>query len=220
MKKHELKELIKECMNEVAGIPPSDLKAALMTRGYSESSANIITAQYHSGQKIGTEDKTANDVQDIVSKYNSHHVNIVESKSLDIGDGFYIIKTGLDVNGNSCVWVARGSNRAKKIQTNGNTPAAHGVSAEEIVNNPVAIQQIKDYYTKYLMKEWGMSVESNPAEEAADLDIKKLDIEDMKRLIANPDPRMVKMYSKNKLGYVDMLKKKLAALESGVAISE
>jgi hypothetical protein len=69
---------------------------------------------------------------------------------------------------------------------------------------------------KECIKEWGMACQtedSSPKEEASDLDIKALDIAELKRLVANPDPRMVKMYSGNKLGYVDMLRKKIEKLE-------
>ena len=69
---------------------------------------------------------------------------------------------------------------------------------------------------KECIKEWGMACQtedSSPKEEASDLDIKALDIADLKKLAANPDPRMVKMYSGNKLGYVDMLRKKIEKLE-------
>ena len=220
---------------------------------------------------------------------------IIESagrNSIDIGDGFYIIgKTGLDVNGNFSIWVAKGSNCVKKIQTNGNVPAAHGKTALEVANDLVAVKQIKDYYNKYLVKEWGLAVEAvkwsgrlrdqyrdfvefeqydkiyglarrlgfktvksawevnpkttgsvnildyrrisevgdvvssavsviDPKKAAEELDIKKLDIEDLERLIANPDPRMVKMYVNNKIGYVDMLKNKLAKLKSVGSLDE
>ena len=69
---------------------------------------------------------------------------------------------------------------------------------------------------KECIKEWGMACQtedSSPKEEASDLDIKALDIADLKKLAANPDPRMVKMYSGSKLGYVDMLRKKIEKLE-------
>ena len=45
--------------------------------------------------------------------------------SVDIGKGYYVTKIGKDKNGNKCVYVAKGSNKAKAIQTNGNCPTVH-----------------------------------------------------------------------------------------------
>jgi len=72
---------------------------------------------------------------------------------LDIGDSFYIHKTGMDANGNYSVWISLGANPTKKIQTNGNTPAAHQKKSAEIASNEQAKKEIKDYYNKYLRKE-------------------------------------------------------------------
>ena len=58
-------------------IPPSALKNALMLRGYSESAANTITAQYHGGNKIGTEPKTAKDVAEIVANYKQPREKVI-----------------------------------------------------------------------------------------------------------------------------------------------
>jgi len=77
----------------------------------------------------------------------------VLKEPLDIGDSFYIHKTGMDANGNYSVWVSLGANPAKKIQTNGNTPAAHQKKSAEIASNEQAKREIKDYYNKYLKKE-------------------------------------------------------------------
>jgi hypothetical protein len=73
-------------------------------------------------------------------------------RPVDIGDGFYIIATGMDLNGNFAVWVSKGASRAKKIQTNGNIPAAHQKKAEEIAVDEKAKAEIKDYYNKYFYK--------------------------------------------------------------------
>ena len=73
-------------------------------------------------------------------------------KPTGIGDGFYIMGTGVDKNGNFRVLISHNSRRARSIQTNGNTPAAHQKSAQDIIGNPEAVKQLKDYYLKYLEK--------------------------------------------------------------------
>lgn len=72
-----------------------------------------------------------------------------KSKALDIGGGLYVNRHGYDKNGNHCVWVSQGANRAKKIQTNGNTPSVHAsIRADgEITKQGAA--EIKDYYQRY-----------------------------------------------------------------------
>lgn len=69
---------------------------------------------------------------------------------IDIGDGFYLTRAGMDTMGNYSVWVSLGANQAKKIQTNGNTPAAHHKRVEDIAADETAKQQIKDYYNTYM----------------------------------------------------------------------
>jgi len=61
------------------------------------------------------------------------------------------------------------------------------------------------------VKEWGMPVEGEV--DKANIDINKLEISDLEKLLANPDPRMVKMYGGTK--YQDMLRKKIEKLRSG-----
>lgn len=48
-----------------------------------------------------------------------------KDEAVDIGKGYYVTKIGKDKNGNKCVYVAKGSNKAKAIQTNGNCPTVH-----------------------------------------------------------------------------------------------
>lgn len=74
------------------------------------------------------------------------------AKYIDIGDGFYINRVGLDPNGNYSVWVSRGSNPSRKIQTNRNAPAAHQKDMKQLASDPVAQQELKDYYIDYLIK--------------------------------------------------------------------
>jgi hypothetical protein len=84
-----------------------------------------------------------------------------QPKYVDIGDGFYVNKVGLDPNGNSCVWVSKGSGRAKKIQMGGTIPNKSDIMSDKLKffqdkNDPdtkKSIEKIKEYYKKYLTKE-------------------------------------------------------------------
>ena len=81
-----------------------------------------------------------------------------KKKYVDIGEGFYVSKVGKDANGNSSVWVSKGSGRAKKIQINGVVSDKSNVMSEKLKyfdnqNDPKVkktIKEIKDYYKKYL----------------------------------------------------------------------
>jgi hypothetical protein len=83
----------------------------------------------------------------ILDKILLKHIN--ESEPLPIGDGWYIMRTGMDANGNYCAWVARGDNAARKIQTNGNAPTAHHKNPNEIVKSDKAMAELRDYANKY-----------------------------------------------------------------------
>ena len=63
------------------------------------------------------------------------------------------------------------------------------------------------------IKEWGM-----PVEDAKSVDVKVLDIADLEKLLANPDPERVKDYGSMN-NYKKMLQKKIASLKSG-AVNE
>lgn len=83
----------------------------------------------------------------ILDKILLKHIN--ESEPLPIGDGWYIMRTGMDANGNYCAWVARGDNAARKIQTNGTAPTAHHKNPNEIVKSDKAMAELRDYANKY-----------------------------------------------------------------------
>jgi hypothetical protein len=70
-------------------------------------------------------------------------------KTHNIGDGYTLHRTGMDINGNFCVWVSKGEGRAKAIQTNGNAPAAHHKTVAEILASSKAKEELKDYFAKY-----------------------------------------------------------------------
>ena len=83
-----------------------------------------------------------------------------QPKYVDIGDGFYVNKVGLDPNGNSSVWVSKGSGRAKKIQMTNAIPNKSDIMSDKLKffqdkNDPdtkKSIEAIKEYYRKHLMK--------------------------------------------------------------------
>lgn len=97
-----------------------------------------------------------------------------QPKYVDIGDGYYVNKVGLDPNGNSSVWVSKGSGRAKKIQMGGTIPHKRDIMEDKLKffqdkNDPdtkEAISKIKEYYKKYLLKE-KKSARSYPSEQDA-----------------------------------------------------
>lgn len=66
--------------------------------------------------------------------------------AVDIGDGFRVMRHGLDENGNHSVWVSYKQGRAKKIQTNGNLPAVHHPREGRGVITVKGAAEIKDYY--------------------------------------------------------------------------
>ena len=74
-------------------------------------------------------------------------------KSLDIGDGYYVHSHGNDANGNHSVWVSKGANRARKIQTNGNLPSVHSEVGKgdkgKLIITKKGAEEIKDYHRKY-----------------------------------------------------------------------
>ena len=71
-------------------------------------------------------------------------------KPLDIGDGFLVLRHGMDANGNHSVWVSHRGNRARKIQTNGNLPAVHDPSGDRGVITTEGAEQIKAFYRQYM----------------------------------------------------------------------
>lgn len=75
------------------------------------------------------------------------------SKALDIGDGYYVHSHGNDANGNHSVWVSKGANRARKIQTNGNLPSVHSEVGRgdkgKLTITKKGAEEIKDYHRKY-----------------------------------------------------------------------
>lgn len=65
----------------------------------------------------------------------------------DMGDGYYLHRTGMDANGNHSAWVSKGANRAKKVQTNNvHLQAVHGKDVEDIMSSPEAIKQLKAHF--------------------------------------------------------------------------
>lgn len=83
---------------------------------------------------------------------------IVSAKSVDIGDGFYIDKVGMDNNGNSSVWMSKGSNKAKKIQINGVITDKSNVMSDKLeyfedkedTKVKKTIEELKDHYKKFV----------------------------------------------------------------------
>lgn len=87
--------------------------------------------------------------------YGNKSESIKEDYKPDTGNGeialgLYLDRVGMDAQGNYSVWVSKGSNRAKKIQTNGNAPAAHHKDRQQILADPVASKEIADYFKKFL----------------------------------------------------------------------
>lgn len=78
--------------------------------------------------------------------YDPNNESKVNEEYTDIGDGYYLSRAGLDGNGNYSVWVAKGSGRSQKLQTNGNVPLAHQRSVDELVADPAALDQIKAWF--------------------------------------------------------------------------
>ena len=66
-------------------------------------------------------------------------------KEIDIGQGRYVHRHGMDENGNHSIWYSQGSGRARKIQTL-NLPSVHR-------NKPdlteAGIREIHEYADKY-----------------------------------------------------------------------
>lgn len=95
-----------------------------------------------------------------------------QPKYVDIGDGYYVNKVGLDPNGNSSVWVSKGSGRAKKIQMGGTIPHKRDIMEDKLKffqdkNDPdtkEAISKIKEYYKKYLTKASKTAVKDYPTQ--------------------------------------------------------
>ncbi len=81
-------------------------------------------------------------------------------KPVDIGQGLYVMRVGMDLNGNSSIWISRGSNRAQKIQMNGvlsdkSNILVDGVSYFSDKEKPrvkKTIAEIIDYWNKYMVK--------------------------------------------------------------------
>lgn len=73
-------------------------------------------------------------------------------KSLDIGEGFRVLRHGMDANGNHCVWVSKGAERARKIQTNGNLPTVHSSLKGDGAITTQGADEIKDYYRRFMQR--------------------------------------------------------------------
>ena len=66
-------------------------------------------------------------------------------KELDIGEGRYVHRHGMDENGNHSIWYSQGSGRARKIQSN-NLPTVHKTKPEL---TEAGIREIHEYADKY-----------------------------------------------------------------------
>jgi hypothetical protein len=178
MNKQELKQLIKECMMEISSGEYSvrDIKGCTC-KDCPKCKAHTVCGKCG---KCARCDKHTEGCEGCPGELETESIVNEGNSPVDIGDGFYIHKTGLDVNGNSCVWVSKGANKPKRIQTNGNTPSAHQKKAEEIAANEEAKQQIKDYYTRFIKTECGMvgeiSDKSNDANKQADQKQKNIEM--------------------------------------------
>ena len=73
-------------------------------------------------------------------------------KAVDIGGGFAVHRHGMDTNGNHSVWVSQGGSKAKKIQTNGNTPTVHREARSDGTITQAGADEIKSHFTKYIAK--------------------------------------------------------------------
>lgn len=81
-----------------------------------------------------------------------------ESKTaVEIGDSLYLNRVGMDDNGNKSIWISKGANKPKKIQTNQNLPVTHNKlkpGKDWQVEIPSDVKdEIKAYYKKHTMKE-------------------------------------------------------------------
>jgi len=82
-------------------------------------------------------------------------------KYVEIGTGLYVNRVGKDENGNSCVWVSKGSGRAQKIQLVGTIPNKSDIISQKLnffmdKNDPdtkASVKAIIDYYNKFMEKE-------------------------------------------------------------------
>lgn len=72
---------------------------------------------------------------------------------IDIGDGFYLKKVGLDMNGNWSYWVSRGNNGFRKIQAsniNGGSNKIVDVNDANATEYADTIREIKRYFLRYM----------------------------------------------------------------------
>ncbi len=71
------------------------------------------------------------------------------AEPVHIGDGYHFHRRGMDENGNHSIWVSKGANRAKKIQTNGNLPKYH--KSKQLDNDTIAeiLAYLKSSETQY-----------------------------------------------------------------------
>ena len=77
-------------------------------------------------------------------------------QSLDLGHGLHVLRHGMDVNGNHCVYVSYRGGRARKIQTLGlhevNGERGYGPKADKLRITRAGGDEIVDYYEKYMVK--------------------------------------------------------------------
>lgn len=91
--------------------------------------------------------------------------SVKESKSVALGDGLYLDRVGMDVNGNHCAWIRQGSNRAMRIQTNGVLPKTHNLRGS--MSEADVTDEIKAEIKAHWQKTRGQAGSTVPAKEAA-----------------------------------------------------
>lgn len=97
-------------------------------------------------------DRVYNDDANLLDESSPYLTSIFKEKKdedVDLGDGYYVKKAGLDANGNWSIWVAKGSNKARKIQTNGNINSAHQKKLSDIRDDAEVKTAILDYIKDY-----------------------------------------------------------------------
>ena len=125
---------------------------------YKKPAKTSIKGWYPAPSLIDEKDVPEKLKNKVLKKVQSLNLKLAKKKYVDIGDGLYVIKVGKDSNGNSSVWIAKGSGRAKKIQMVGVIYDKNSVMSEKLkyfddLDNPDVkrtIKEIKDYYKKYM----------------------------------------------------------------------
>ena len=179
MNKIELKQLIKECLNE-SYLEENDLK-------YIATDGKLYTLHVE-------EDKEYRDGV-VENVKNFHYIKFPNGKS-----EYLDLSPYTDGGREFVLWVEL------YIKTKGKFPLKNPNGGNWDYKD---LKTLADKLNIKTLKEWGM-----PVETANKVDINKLDIEDLEKLLANPDPERAKDYGSIEK-YKLMIQKKIASLKSG-----